>query len=514
MKKVSRFLIIIAVLSLSASFLSAEHEVRPSALAGQWYPDDAAKIKQGLLGLIQHAKKVELEQTVRGLILPHASYYYSGRAAAAGYRLISDCAYKRVIILAPAHTAMFHGASIMQTRNYVTPLGKVPVDVEVRDKLLQNELFQSVERAHVNEHSIEIQLPFLQFVLRPGFKIVPVLIGSVGDNEIVRIADALRPYMDNYTLVIASSDFTHHGPRFRYDMYKKNQKSNLYKLDHDAFAFVKKYNQKGFTNFVKVSGATICGVHPIGILIHLMKGKAVTELDYYTSGDITGDWTNSVSYLSAAFTDSGKSMKKDKPKKDIKKNAKKDTNIMSKELSKKEQQTLLTLARETLETWIKEQKVPEDIESRYDITNLLKEEMGVFVTLNKKSRLRGCIGYVTGQDSLYRSVMANAVNASTRDPRFRAVTPDELKEIHIEISVMTPLTEVKDIEEIEVGKHGLVMSKGFRRGLLLPQVPVEWKWNRTEFLENTCRKAGLPTGCWKDEDVKIEKFSAQVFGEE
>ena len=183
-------------------------------------------------------------------------------------------------------------------------------------------------------------------------------------------------------------------------------------------------------------------------------------------------------------------------------------------LSPEEQTTLLRLSRLSLEKWIREKKYPSDKEiESFDLTPNFEKKTGVFVSLHKLGELRGCIGYVSGTATILRSVIENTVNASSKDPRFPPVTEDELEMVDIEISVMTPLTEVEDIESIEVGKDGLVIEKGFHRGLLLPQVATEWGWDKYEFLEQACRKAGLTMDAYEKKDTKILRFQAQVFSE-
>lgn len=187
-------------------------------------------------------------------------------------------------------------------------------------------------------------------------------------------------------------------------------------------------------------------------------------------------------------------------------------------LSEEEKKTSLRVARYVLESWVRNKKKPTDIETKFPITDKLKEKRGVFVTLEvgrqcKKKKLRGCIGYITGVKPVYKTIVDNAVNASTKDSRFSPVTPKELGNISIEISVMTPL-EVCRPEDIVVGRDGIIIEKGFYSGLLLPQVATEYGWDRTEFLEHTCWKAGLYENAWKDPDTVIKKFSAQVFNED
>jgi len=179
------------------------------------------------------------------------------------------------------------------------------------------------------------------------------------------------------------------------------------------------------------------------------------------------------------------------------------------ELKESEKQELLRIARSTIEHKLKGRPMPL-LESA---SSVLREKRGAFVTLHKRGDLRGCIGYVVAYKPLRETVREMAEAAAFQDTRFSPVTADELEELDIEISVLSPLRKVADAEEIEVGKHGILIKKGYYQGLLLPQVAVEYGWDRTMFLRQTCRKAGLPPDAWKDPDAEIRIFSAEVFGE-
>lgn len=177
---------------------------------------------------------------------------------------------------------------------------------------------------------------------------------------------------------------------------------------------------------------------------------------------------------------------------------------------------LLGLARKVLEALPEQGESVPDLSSLSlgDIPESVKPQQGAFVTLHTlEGQLRGCIGYVTPVAPLYRTVVENTVNAARRDPRFPPVKPSETSDIEIEISAMTPPREIDSIDEIEVGKHGLIINRGLMRGLLLPQVATEYGWDKETFLNHTCLKAGLPETAWKDDRVKIEVFSADVFSE-
>ncbi|MFH0799223.1 MAG: AmmeMemoRadiSam system protein A [Pseudomonadota bacterium] len=182
---------------------------------------------------------------------------------------------------------------------------------------------------------------------------------------------------------------------------------------------------------------------------------------------------------------------------------------MTAKLTSTEKKTLLELARTTIARYLADGSKPELPEAK----GVLGEICGAFVTLHKRNNLRGCIGNMIGRGPLVETIQDMAIAAATEDPRFPRVKPDELKDIDIEISVLSPMRKIKDVSEIEVGVHGILMRNGFNQGVLLPQVATEWKWNREEFLRNTCLKAGLPTEAWKDSATIIEIFSAEVFGE-
>ncbi len=176
-------------------------------------------------------------------------------------------------------------------------------------------------------------------------------------------------------------------------------------------------------------------------------------------------------------------------------------------LSDREKETLLHIAKTVIESKARGKPVP-----KFTVDSpKLKENRGAFVTLNKGGQLRGCIGYIQARKPLYQTVEEMAAQAAFHDPRFDPVTERELPDLEIEISVLTPLKRIKGVEEIEVGKHGIFIEKGFYSGLLLPQVATEYRWDRKTFLEHTCFKAGLPKDSWKDEDTVISIFSADIF---
>jgi AmmeMemoRadiSam system protein A len=179
------------------------------------------------------------------------------------------------------------------------------------------------------------------------------------------------------------------------------------------------------------------------------------------------------------------------------------------ELTKKEKATLLDIAKKTIAAKVNNKDMP-----KYTVdSETLKEERGAFVTLKKSGNLRGCIGYIKAVKPLWETVQEMAVAAAFHDPRFPSLKPEEIRELTFEISVLSPFQRVKDINEIQVGKHGLYIVHGYNSGLLLPQVASEYGWDREALLKETCSKAGLQPQAWRDKETEIYIFSADYFGD-
>jgi hypothetical protein len=280
----------------------ANEMVRKSPIAGSWYPGEKKQLQRQIEEYLAKAKPAAIEGRICALISPHAGIQWSGQAAACGYKLLKGQKIKRVIVLGPSHYSGFRGLATSAEEYYETPLGKIKVDKEISEALYKITLFQGPRNAELQEHSLEMQLPFLQFVIGE-FLLVPLVVGELSVNDYAEAARALSPYLDANTIVVASSDFTHYGSRFGYQPFKENPRDNLKKLDEGAIKKIIAKDFQGFLNYVDETGATICGARPIGIILKMISTKAQgTQLDYYTSGDLTGDFSSSVSYASIAFT--------------------------------------------------------------------------------------------------------------------------------------------------------------------------------------------------------------------
>ena len=430
---------------------------------------------------------------VTALIEPHAGYRYSGLGAASGYALIGGRAYRRVVILAPTHYSGFPGFSIAPATHFATPLGEVELDLEPMEALRACPLHSDAPaRAHAEEHSIEIQLPMLQRVL-PGVPVLPLLIGHLQRRDYAPLAEALAPFVDAETLVVASSDFTHQGPRFDYVPFGSDLPVNLRSLDFGAYAAVADLDAEAFLNYVDRTGITVCGFRPIALLLHLAAPSTqVRRVSYYTSGDVIGDWENTVSYLTAAF-------QRPDPHPPVQVHV----------LDAAAMRVALALAREAMVRRAHGQGPPP---LPADLPAALAARGACFVTLQRGTDLRGCIGRIDATGPLAESIVSNARSAAAEDPRFSPVGPSEADLMTIEVSVLTPPERVAGPEHIELGRHGVILEKWGRRAVFLPQVAVDQIWTVEELLDHLARKAGLSAGAWRDE-ARFEVFSCQVFSE-
>ena len=473
--------------------------VRPSAVAGSWYPANPGQLGRIVDSYIKAAAVTGQAGRLYGVIAPHAGYRYSGHVAGYSYKCVERGSHDRVIVLAPSHHAWFRGFSIMNVTAYRTPLGDVPLDADICRELRSHKLHADKDEIHVREHSIEIQLPFLQRTTG-RFKLVPILVGYLSGDDAAKIAAALKPYVSNKTLVIVSTDFTHYGRGFQYVPFEKDVEENLRKLDLGAARLIRDKNYEGYMAYIRDKRPTICGRNAIAILLKLLPTEVKGRLlKYDTSGRMTGDFSQSVSYVSMAFTyPSG---------------AKRSG------LTTAEKKTLVRLARQTIKTYLKTGRMPKDVEGTYNLTDRLKGRSGAFVTLKKHGELRGCIGRIGYPElasqlpPLYEVIIRMAVAAATEDPRFPQVTAAELADIKIEISVLTIAKEIPGHNDFEVGRHGIIIRKGRRSAVFLPQVAPEQGWNRATTLQHLCRKAGMPSDEWKTPGMKFFVFTADVFDE-
>ena len=497
----------------SASGLPAPKlAVRLPAMAGRFYPADAKALRTTVDACLAEAPAAEFKGRLLALIAPHAGYEFSCKVAGCSFKQVRKGAFQRVIVLATSHYGDFRGFSIMDVGAYATPLGDVPLDRPACVKLAAHELHVRGDDFHAREHSIEVELPFLQAALGE-FHLVPILVGYLDAGDAEKIAAALRPYLTPSTLVVVSSDFTHYGQSYGYVPFTEDIEQNLRKLDMGAVDLILRKDYDGYVKYMRNPAPTICGRFPIEVLLKLLPAEAEGRLlKYDTSGRATGDFTLSVSYVSAAFTVAADW----KP-------AAAAAPAEEKGLTAEEKKTLLRIARNTLEAFVRTGRAPEIAADSYALTPALKAECGAFVTLNKKNEgLRGCIGNIGYAEPplrralmpLYKTVAQMTVEACSADPRFTPVRAGELKDIELEISVLSLARQVRGPEDFEVGRDGIIIRKDGGGAVFLPQVAPEQHWTREQTLDNLCLKAGRPPDEWKKPGMAFYTFTAQVFGEQ
>ena len=295
------FLMSSLFLSVGFGFSGEQVKIRSSPLAGSWYPDDPQELKTTLEKDLDYAQVPEIKGKITALISPHAGYRFSGNAAAGGFSTLRGKDFDRVIIIGPSHRAWFQGIVVSSFDFFQTPLGRVPVEKKIGKELSRQKLFSFNSDAEAQEHSLEMQIPFLQMALK-NFSIIPLVVGELGENDSTEAAKFLRPYVTEKTLIVVSSDFTHYGERFGYLPFTENIKDNLKKLDLGAVDLILKKDFIGYQKYLQKTGATICGRNGIEILLQLLPSDAQgTLLTYYTSGDILNDYSSTVSYVSVVF---------------------------------------------------------------------------------------------------------------------------------------------------------------------------------------------------------------------
>lgn len=467
-----------AVLGLVFAGAVLAQDVRQAVWAGQFYDADKAALAARIDGYLASAQPASVPGKIRALIVPHAGYIYSGKTAAFAYKLVQGSGIETVVILGPSHRVGFEGCSIYTGGAFATPLGLAQIDAPAAQAIAKSSGFGFVPEAHAQEHSVEIQVPFIQEVL-PQAKIVPIVMGFPSEQNIRILAAALGKVLkDRKALVVASTDMSH---------YLNQEEAAA--TDKATIELVRDQKVATLLRKIERNENVLCGgAGVVTALLYAQKAgpAAVTVLRYADSTEGGGPADGVVGYFSAAVSAA-------EPPSEF-------------SLSSDGKKELLRLARQAVELFVKEGKLL-DYEAK---TPELLTAKGAFVTLKKDGDLRGCIGFIEPVYPLAKTVIQCAVYAAAEDPRFGPVKAAELRALEYEISVLTPLVKIDDPARVRVGKHGLVIASGGRRGLLLPQVPVENNWDRLEFLAQACVKAGLAPDAWR-KGADIFVFEAIVF---
>ncbi|UCG52072.1 MAG: AmmeMemoRadiSam system protein B [Candidatus Latescibacterota bacterium] len=476
---------------------SEQSRVRKPAVAGSFYPNNPKTLRRDIDSFLSNVSIAPLPGRPLVLIEPHAGYMYSGQTAAYGYKLIENLDIKTVAVISPSHMEYFPFVSIFDGKAYETPLGRIAVDTELAQELASSDSnIRLSNRGHVQlnssrqEHALEVQLPFLQSVLG-DFRLVPIVMGDQNWDLCSSLGAVLSPHLARRDfLTVVSSDLSH------FHHYEAAQR-----MDGIFCGHVEEMNAEALYDSVKQHRCEACGAGPViaSLIASRRAGASQCRILHTTnSGDVTGDRQNVVGYAAAVVhigaDPAGSELEEQ----------------LENDLTPDDQSHLLKLARHAVEQAVEiESDPPPRVEKQ-----VFAELRGAFVTLKIDNQLRGCIGTIEAHKPLRDVVTEMARAAAMSDPRFTPLTKDELPGLGIEISVLSPLRRNRSQNEVEVGKHGLVIEKGMNRGLLLPQVATEHGWDVETFLSYTCEKAGLNRSAWRDEDTQIHTFTAEVFGEE
>ncbi len=464
---------------------------RPPTVAGSFYPENADELKQWIKKYLDNAKQKK-NQNVVALVAPHAGYVYSGWIAGNAYKSVQGNKYDAVIIIAPSHVSAFRGSSVFDGDAYVTPLGESYVDFELSKEISNhNKLVRMSRDGHDwkgdrAEHSLEVQIPFIQTVL-PKTKIVPIVMGSQDFES----ADALMKAivfsvkkLNRKVLIVASSDLSHYH----------DEKTANYLDEQIVNAFDKfDYFRIALNTFSRRWEA--CGGGPIVVAmmsaeqLGANKSQSLIHSTSANSPYIKTDSSRVVGYFTGIIY-------KDENSDDL-------LPLISNENRRK----LLEVAKATI---INTAKDKDEIVNIDVPPSELSGEYATFVTIHKHGQLRGCMGHTIADKNLIAAVEESAKLACSKDPRFSAVDESELDELEYEVTVLSRMKRVLNIDEIEPGRDGVLLRLGYNSGLFLPQVATEQNWDRKTLLEQLGRKAGLSKDAYKEENAELYIFRGMV----
>jgi MEMO1 family protein len=469
-------LLMLGVLAAAASVLFASREtVKEPAVAGIFYPADRDELARVVDGYLANVAAVPASGRLIALISPHAGYPYSGQVAAYSYRHITERPVDTVILIGPSHFSSFAGASVYAEGSMRTPLGSVKINEKLARSLLNEKEDVTFYRdAFAKEHSLEVQLPFLQRTLK-DFTVVPILVGAPTQASLSHLLDRLTAVMrkNDRTIIVASTDLSH-----------DHDSPAAVGKDRKTIDAVSRMSVEDLQGLLASNQGEACGGYPVLLTLMVSRNLGATNgvlYRYANSGDVTGDKARVVGYAAMGLYKSP--------------------------LSEQQKQELLALARKTVRDYVKHKK--NNPEPEMKDTRLLANG-ATFVTINRQHRLRGCIGNIQPVMPIYRSVIRNAVAASSQDPRFPPMAPEELADMDVEVTVLSPMEQLDDVKNILIGTHGLYLIKGQQSSVFLPQVPVEQGWDLSTYLEQLCFKAGLPKDAWKDTSARLFIFSADI----
>ena len=485
------YVLLIFFIAMETYSQSTKSDRQPVA-AGRFYSANSETLKRDLDLLFENCVKTKSQGTVRALVSPHAGYIYSGKVAASAFSSVDrNTQYKNIFVIGSSHVMAFDGASLYDSGDFITPLGKLTVNREIASKLRKEKVFSFPVNAHFQEHSLEVQMPFIQYYFKNNPMIIPIIIGTTNHNSIRKISEALRPWFTKENLFLISSDFSHYPSYSTANSIDKATADAIVSGDPEKFLATLRKN-----SYVEDPGlsTSMCGWTSGLLLLYLAEGQenlSFLKVDYCNSGDSKyGSRDEVVGYNAITL---------------IEKNSDKKTegSVFSEiKFSESEKAQLIRLARENIKSHLVNRKgvsVDEKL-----LPEVFLKPFGAFVTLKKKGELRGCIGSFAASSPLYKVVIESSASSAFEDPRFAPLTKEELASTDIEVTVLGPMKRIYDIKDIELGRHGIYIRKDFRSGTMLPQVATENGWSVEEFLGYTSRdKAGIGWDGWKNAELYI-----------
>lgn len=459
------------------------NKVRIPAVAGLFYAADANQLSVDVEGYLKRAEAVSMPQRPEMLIVPHAGYQYSAIVAASAYKKLQPYQneIKNVILVGPSHRVAFSGIALPSSSEFITPLGRVSVNQEIIGELATQNGFVTNDAAHAKEHSLEVQIPFLQKTLK-NFQIIPLVYGEVSPDV---LAQALLPYLKRKdTIIVFSADLSHY-------------------LDYNEAKTTDEKTAELVSTKTDLEDHRSCGVVGINASLRLAKTQFLQPrlLDMANSGDTGGERDSVVGYASWAFLGNNPVTEVIRtPLEQEVENIKNFATLYGNDLVKITESALNNAVLHH-----KHYNPP-----HRDFEDNLFNKGASFITLTKDGRLRGCIGSLIPKEAIAMDVAENTYRAAMEDNRFPELTAEELPSISFTISLLSDYERIRFeseedlLNQIVAGTDGLVLRDGDRQGLFLPSV---WKElpNKKEFLQNLKLKAGMSPSYWSDK-IKVYRF--------
>ena len=453
-------------------------KIRPAAVAGMFYPSNAKELEASVGFYLSEAEakfKSANQLPPKAIIAPHAGYIYSGLTAAAAYNAIrpAHATIKRVVLLGPCHRVAVRGLVLPGTEAFATPLGNVPLDVNAVARIIGLKQVKIFDDTHVQDHSLEVQLPFLQSVL-DDFSIVPLIVGQATPDEVAEVLNTL--WGGPETLIVISSDLSHY---LTYDQARN--------IDGQTCQAIERLDQ------MALSDEQACGRHSIKGLMVVAQEKdlKVTTAHVCNSGDTAGTKDKVVGYGSWLFNESS----------DDTTTAEDDFGAETRDILDQHGESLLRIGAKAVQNHL-DKTGPLKIDMN-KFPPALKRDTACFVSLDKDGKLRGCIGSIQAWRPLITDVAENACKAAFQDTRFKQLTMQEItdNQITMSISVLSPQVpmtfedEADLVSQLRSGVDGVVLQDGKKRGVFLPVVWESLPEPR-KFFNNLKRKAGYPEDHW------------------